>query len=495
MRPETRPDHAAITAGGLIRSLSARRGYFLPLLTPAPGALIAAIVLLAAPSEARAQIPNHDTDAAGLLEVTSLAQVHAMGYDRGGRRTYQYAAYLAAFPHIASSCPNGGCTGYEPAANLDFDTDGSGEIDAGEDYWNDGAGWEPISSFNATFAGNGYTISNLYVNRSGSQAGFHPAVAVGFFNDDQWSSRHNVHDDYWDVDTSGVGSGSGTGKTTSALQFPTSATGIYANWNEETWDLGTSTDYPVLRENRETGEVTGAVTDGLTGAVGAATGAANSPASGAPVISGTAQAGETLTADTSGIADANGLTDVAFSYDWWSDGGARSHIVLDPTNFELAPGHVNEVFFVRVGFVDDAGYTEWLTSEEVDPVAPPPDTPPTVSDTSHFRKHDATVGEAFSLPLPEADAGSGNGEPLRIPAVAPRPEPELHGSGHQRLAFRHGDADAGGNAGGGGRVAAQLRDSRRRRQSRRRGPLPRSHQFAGNGFGRITDGNTQRQRR
>ena len=34
-----------------------------------------------------------------------------------------------------------------------------------------------------------------------------------------------------------------------------------------------------------------------------------------------------------------------------------------------------------------------------------------MSDTSQFRNHDATVGQAFSLTLPAADPGSGNGAP------------------------------------------------------------------------------------
>ena len=58
--------------------------------------------------------------------------------------------------------------------------------------------------------------------------------------------------------TNGAGSGtSGTGQTTSQLQTPTSATGIYANWDEldidgdgvaveDPWDFGSSTQYPVL---------------------------------------------------------------------------------------------------------------------------------------------------------------------------------------------------------------------------------------------------------
>ena len=58
--------------------------------------------------------------------------------------------------------------------------------------------------------------------------------------------------------TNGAGSGtSGTGQTTSQLQTPTSATGIYANWDEldidgdgaaveDPWDFGSGTQYPVL---------------------------------------------------------------------------------------------------------------------------------------------------------------------------------------------------------------------------------------------------------
>ena len=41
--------------------------------------------------------------------------------------------------------------------------------------------------------------------------------------------------------------------------------------------------------------------------------AQNNPATGTPTISGTLQVGETLTADTSGIADADGLDKYTFS--------------------------------------------------------------------------------------------------------------------------------------------------------------------------------------
>ena len=51
---------------------------------------------------------------------------------------------------------------------------------------------------------------------------------------------------------------------------------------------------------------------------------ANNPATGSPAITGTAQVGETLTVDTSGIGDEEGLENAAFSYQWLADG--TSHI-------------------------------------------------------------------------------------------------------------------------------------------------------------------------
>ena len=45
----------------------------------------------------------------------------------------------------------------------------------------------------------------------------------------------------------------------------------------------------------------------------------NSPATGAPTIGGKAQVGETLTAVTSGISDADGLSNAAYGYQWLAD--------------------------------------------------------------------------------------------------------------------------------------------------------------------------------
>ena len=55
----------------------------------------------------------------------------------------------------------------------------------------------------------------------------------------------------------------------------------------------------------------------LTSAATAAVSAApNTLATGAPTITGTAQVGQTLTAGTTAIMDADGLTSVSYTYQW-----------------------------------------------------------------------------------------------------------------------------------------------------------------------------------
>lgn len=44
----------------------------------------------------------------------------------------------------------------------------------------------------------------------------------------------------------------------------------------------------------------------------------NSPATGSPTITGKVQEGQTLTGDTTGIADADGLNNVGYRYQWLS---------------------------------------------------------------------------------------------------------------------------------------------------------------------------------
>ena len=99
--------------------------------------------------------------------------------------------------------------------------------------------------------------------------------------------------------------------------------------------------------------------------------APNHPATGVPTISGTARVGETLTADTSGIEDADGLDNATFSYQWVAtDGGADLDIPgATEATYTLIPIDAALRFKVRVSFTDDGGNEEALTSEVTTVVA------------------------------------------------------------------------------------------------------------------------------
>ena len=98
---------------------------------------------------------------------------------------------------------------------------------------------------------------------------------------------------------------------------------------------------------------------------------ANTPATGAPTISGTAQVGETLTASTSGIADADGLTGVTYSYQWLS---SRDTEIQGATSasYTLRSEDAGKIIKVRVTFTDDGGTEETLTSAPTAVVAATP---------------------------------------------------------------------------------------------------------------------------
>ena len=88
--------------------------------------------------------------------------------------------------------------------------------------------------------------------------------------------------------------------------------------------------------------------------------ASNTPATGAPTITGTAQVGQTLTASTTGISDDDGLTNVSYSYQWLADDteidGATG------STYTLQASDNGKVIKVRVTFTDDADSDESLTS-------------------------------------------------------------------------------------------------------------------------------------
>ena len=126
----------------------------------------------------------------------------------------------------------------------------------------------------------------------------------------------------------------------------------------------------------------------------AANAPANTPATGAPTIGGTARVGQTLTADTTGIADSDGLENATFAYQWQAD----SADISDATGSTYTPvvDDQGKSISVTVSFTDDAGNAETLTSAATAAVEPKPNTPatglPTISGT-------VQVGEKLTADL------------------------------------------------------------------------------------------------
>ena len=133
--------------------------------------------------------------------------------------------------------------------------------------------------------------------------------------------------------------------------------------------------------------------------LGTALTTSNSPATGAPTISGTAQVGETLTADTTGIADEDGLTDVSYGYQWLAD-DANIQGATD-SSYALADSDEGKAIKVRVSFTDDATNAETLTSAPTVAVAAAP-VPLTVSLTvAAPATHDGSAEFTFEIEFSE----------------------------------------------------------------------------------------------
>ena len=97
-------------------------------------------------------------------------------------------------------------------------------------------------------------------------------------------------------------------------------------------------------------------------------GTPNTPATGKPTISGPAQVGEVLTADPSGITDADGLTTATYTYQWLrvdSDGVSNeTNIGTNAATYTPVAADVGKKVKVQVSFTDDVGTAEGpLTSD------------------------------------------------------------------------------------------------------------------------------------
>ena len=128
------------------------------------------------------------------------------------------------------------------------------------------------------------------------------------------------------------------------------------------------------------------------------------PATGLPVITGTARVGQTLTVDTSAIADEDGLDNVSYSYQWIRSDGTTDTDIEDATDSAYTPpvSDVGKTITVRVTFTDDADNQESLTSADTDTVAA---TKPGVPGHLNVFPHDAGALDVY-WESPASDGGS-----------------------------------------------------------------------------------------
>ena len=184
-----------------------------------------------------------------------------------------------------------------------------------------------------------------------------------------------------------------------ATVSPASLTFTADNWNTPQTVTITSTedanyvDRWVLLRHVATGDDYGASAVAwliLRDTYNVGTTPANTRATGSPTIGGTPQVGQTLTVDTSGISDADGLTHA--SYTWlyqWLRGRSEIRGATDST-YTLGLADEGKTIKVKVSFTDDAHNQESRTSAPTEAVAPPPNTlatgEPTIGGTPQVRR-------------------------------------------------------------------------------------------------------------
>lgn len=116
-------------------------------------------------SFAQADRVDFDLDDNGLIEINDWVDLNEIRNNLDGTTLYGQS----------TGCPDAGCVGFELATDLNFDSNLDGILDAQDDYWDDGRGWNPVGSnttpFTAIFDGQGFVIRNLMINRTSSFGG------------------------------------------------------------------------------------------------------------------------------------------------------------------------------------------------------------------------------------------------------------------------------------------------------------------------------------
>ena len=169
------------------------------------------------------------------------------------------------------------------------------------------------------------------------------------------------------ADTSGIADADGLTNAVFTYQWQADGADI-SDATNDSYTLADSDEGKVISVAVSFTDYAGNEEESTSAATDAVAAKPNSPATGAPTINGTAQVGETLTADTSGIADEDGLTNAVFSYQWLAE-GADIQDATDST-YTLVDADEGKAVSVKVSFTDDAGNDETLTSTATDAVEP-----------------------------------------------------------------------------------------------------------------------------
>ena len=110
--------------------------------------------------------------------------------------------------------------------------------------------------------------------------------------------------------------------------------------------------------------------------------------------------GETLTADTTGISDDDGLVNAAFAYQWFAAAAEINEATA--STYTLVAADEGKAIKVRVTFTDDAGTDEELTSAATGAVAAAVAKPPlTASAHDVPSSHDGSSTFTFELRFSE----------------------------------------------------------------------------------------------
>ncbi len=142
-----------------------------------------------------------DKDRDGLIEIHSLDKLFSMASDLDGNGIPDHSVHNKNPTLELSGCPVG-CFGYELDRSLDFSDSQSYEEEIVNQAWISAAGWQPIGSadnpWRATFEGNGFTISHLFIN-NGSGAD------IGLFGVVQSATLRNINMNFAFVNASSRG--------------------------------------------------------------------------------------------------------------------------------------------------------------------------------------------------------------------------------------------------------------------------------------------------